>query len=695
MNNAYHEKLYKYYLREITYLRERGKEFANRYPLLASRLDLGDNASTDPHVERLLESFAFLTGRIQYDLNNEFMEIPAALLGLLYPHFLAPIPSMTIAQFTVDPEQGKLSDGYVIDRGTALFAEAYEGQICHFRTCYPVSLWPSEIRSAAYEPTDDGIVLRLKIQAMGLTLSELRVDRLRFFINGDSALVSTLYNLLECHLDQASIRASGRTEAAPEGPPGQWSWPAQFKFAGFDIHHAVLPDKLHTHHGYRLLTEFFVFPQKFHFFDISAPDGSTFFEVPEAEKESLQKLNHFEIRLTLDQKADLERDKMTHAGMTISENTFALGCTPIINLFKKTSEPIRLDHRKTEYKLVADARHESTTEVYGIEKVYTLSGQGAQVRTLPPFYALDHTAESQQTSVFWHGRRQPSFRRDLPGTEMLLSFVDLAFDPKSPQNVQTVYAETLCTNRRLAEQLTPGSELQLEGAAPVSRIACLGKPTPQLRPPMRGWTLWRLVSHLSLNHLSLFNAVRFVIDTKYSSYLDQGHVPKEVRFSFQDKGIRLSQNLYISKESDGKAWLLKDHNTGRDFTIAKEFNRLVVSDGNDSLRALQEILKLYSISGRSSTRDQILGIERLSCRRIVGRAGKEAWAGFARGTEVTLYFNEEKYQGQAAILLASVLNHFLPLYALMNSFTKLVVKSKQREGVWKEWSPMHGAQSLL
>ena len=142
------DELLPYYKKELAYLRGMGRLFAEKYPKLAGRLELGVHGSADPHVERLIECFAFLTGRIQHRLDSQFPEITTALLGVLYPHLVDPIPPLAIAHFEVDPDQGKLTTGYLIGKDTKLFAQTADGLTCRFRTCYPVTLWPLELTSA-------------------------------------------------------------------------------------------------------------------------------------------------------------------------------------------------------------------------------------------------------------------------------------------------------------------------------------------------------------------------------------------------------------------------------------------------------------------------------------------------------------------------------------------------------------------
>ncbi|MDH3599965.1 MAG: type VI secretion system baseplate subunit TssF, partial [Candidatus Tectomicrobia bacterium] len=186
-----------YYQQELTYLRRQGANFAARYPKVASRLELGAHECADPHVERLIESFAFLTARIQRQLDSEFPQITSALLGILYPQFLSPVPAMSVAQIEVDAEQGKLTDGHLIPRHTPLFAKSPQGHICRFRTCYPVTLWPLQVAFAGFEApakyewldarADVATVLRLRLVGQGISPQALTLDRLRFYLHGEPA----------------------------------------------------------------------------------------------------------------------------------------------------------------------------------------------------------------------------------------------------------------------------------------------------------------------------------------------------------------------------------------------------------------------------------------------------------------------------------------------------------------------------
>ncbi len=477
------EELLSYYQDELDYLREAGQEFADLYPKVAARLELGPDGSADPHVERLLEGFAFLTARVRMNLDQQFPEITTALLEVLYPQYLAPIPSASVARFEADPDEGKITTGHLIERHTPLFAEALDGVTARFRTCYPVTLWPLEVTEARVESTDrydflDGrpdvaSVIRVRLNCRQGKLEELAMDSLRFYLNADLRTAANLYELIFAQGAGAMV--------LPEDGPRRTLPPGAIRPVGFDDDDQLFPYPPHSLAGYRLLQEYFAFPRKYLFWDLTGLEGTL-------------KGGFFDILLLLKRVPD--------RFIQVDPDTFALGCTPVVNLFRKTTEPLRLDHRKHEYRLIPDIRRERSTEIHSILTVSRSVDETNEIERLDPYYSFSHQIETEGTKGFWTARRLATGRRDIPGTEMHLSFVDLAFDPGLP-NVQTVYAHTLCTNRRLAEQLPHGAALQTDSAAPVRTILLLHRPTPQQDPPATGESGWRLISHLSLNHLSL------------------------------------------------------------------------------------------------------------------------------------------------------------------------------------------------
>lgn len=611
MASEAHDDLLLAYQRELSYLRAMGAEFAAKYPKIASRLELAEDGSADPHVERLIESFAFLTARLQHQMDAEYPQFTMALLGVLYPHLIEPVPAMSVAQLQADPD-GTPPSGFEIPRHASLFADTETGQTARFRTCYPVTLWPVEVREARLETTDrhpflDGhpqvtAVLRLRLECMQDTFKQLELQHLRFHLNGERQVVFPLYDLLFGQVYGVALQApqkpgqgDGDRRPAPQVMP-----PSAIRPVGLRPEEEVLPTPNHAHPGYRLLQEYFTFPEKFLFFDLDL----------QGAQRIGGKLLDVLILLT----------EPPRRRLSFSAETFALGCTPVVNLFSQTSDPIRLDHRKSEYQLVVDKRQEAIIEVHTINSV-SASSDPQWPETIAPFFSFNHPAAGEHHTAFYHARRQPTGRREIPGTDVYLSFLDLNLQPTSPAT-QTVYAHCLCTNRDLAAQMPAGAAMQIELTAPITGITCLRKPTPRQDPPLGGKGLWRLVSQLSLNHLSL-------------------------------------------------------------------------ASGPESLNALRELLRLYGAAGQANLEGQLSGLMQLDCRPCVVHIGDEAWRGFCQGLELSLTFDEGFYVGQSALLFSAVLSTFFSLYAAVNTFTQVLVKSKQRQGVWKRWPPLAGAQPVL
>lgn len=485
------DPLLPYYERELTFLRQLGAEFASKYPKIAGRLLLEADKCEDPHVERLLQAFAFLASRIHHKLDDEFPEITDALLGVLYPHYVAPIPSMSIAQFVLDPDQGKLTNGHHIPQGSMLYSQSVNGSPCRFRTCYPVTLWPLEVTSARFDAPDRvspapqaAAVIRLELRCLGGTsFTDLALNSLRFFLHGESPLVYALYELLLNNTCQVQFRALDEQKGVkPIVLPARC-----LTSVGFGPDEGLLPYTPRSFLGYRLLQEYFAFPEKFLFFDLK--------ELDRAVRTRFR--TGVEVLLFLDKPPRLEQP--------IGADTFRLGVTPIANLFEQVAEPIRVTRAETEYRVVPDVGRQQATEVYSIESVTSVSPHLSEPIIFEPFYSFKHATEREQQQAFWHTTRRPSSRKGDSGTEVYLSLVDLNFRPTVPA-VETLTLHVTCTNRDLSGRLPFGGErgdLELEGAAPLSRIRCLKKPTETIRPPLRRGAQWRLISHLALNYLSI------------------------------------------------------------------------------------------------------------------------------------------------------------------------------------------------
>lgn len=487
-----------YYNQELAFIRQLGAEFAEAHPKIASRLRLGAKSVEDPHVARLIEAFALLNAKTRCKLEDDLPEYRDALLDILYPHYQAPIPSMSIMQ--LQPTAGKLMGKKVIAKNTQIISDANYGEQCQFSTCYPVTLWPISVGQAKLTglpiqaPAIDGIKqakasLRLNLTANNnLTFTEIAPDCLRFFINAPLQHAYALYELLFQHTIAMSVTYS------PYDSEPLAIDRSCLKAVGFQANEGMLPYEPRTFLGYRMLTEFFTLPEKFLFFDIEGLNSV-------AKEKLMADRQTLEIYFYLDQ-TNLELEHNLNA------KYFALGCTPVVNLFKHTADPIMLDHTKSEYHLIVDSHKPiQATEVYSIEKVTAINQVGVE-RNYQPFYGLTHY-EAEGETAFWYAKRRPGWyanRYVQQGSESFLSFVDPYFELNSTEN-WSIRVDLLCTNRDLAGKLPfGGDEPQLSLLASdehVTKIKCLTPITASQRPTFTDNKGWQLISHLSLNHLSL------------------------------------------------------------------------------------------------------------------------------------------------------------------------------------------------
>ena len=491
-------ELLPYYERELLFIRKRASEFAERYPERAAALKLTHAGCDDPHVERMIEAFALIAGRIQRKIDDEFPEITQALLELLYPHLVRQVPSMAIAQFEVDAEQVKSATGHVVPRRSIAYGEPLGGVQCRFRTAYPVRLFPIRVSSASFSHaanvpggvsgTNARYALRIELQTRGTAkFSALHIHELRFHLGGDLQAAHWLYELLLTKTSRVLVRCQEKG--------GKWYSTSleagSIREVGYNRDEAVLPYSETSFQGYRLLQEYFSFPQKFLFFDLAQLEKIT--GGPFSDR--------LELVILLDEFQRAER--ATFLESAVNTETFQLGCTPVVNLFDLCGEPIRLSHTRTEYPIVPDVHSPLAAEVYSVNRVTSVVPYSEEPKEYRPFYSFRH-GEHSRAEAFWCAARRPSERDGDSGTDVFLSLVDRNFNPVTPA-AEAVTTYLTCSNRNLPERLGLNGrwgELSLESSAIVQTRVVRG-PTKAIRPPMRKALQWRLISHLSLNHLSL------------------------------------------------------------------------------------------------------------------------------------------------------------------------------------------------
>jgi len=656
------ENLLPHYERELALLRQSSMSFAERYPKIAGRLQLANDVSQDPHVERMIESFALLAARIHKRLDDDFPLFTESMLEVLYPHYLRPFPSCSMAQFDLGTAAGQMSKVAEVPRGTLLNTRAVKGVVCKFRTTQAVTLRPVRMAQAAFRnsvlapectrvPPGATSVLSLTLELLSPQASwgVLSGQPLRVYLDGESSQVSVLREAL-CQKVVGVM-----TQVAPHQP---WVSAASIgvedarpKLAGFEDDEALIDFDERSHAAYRLLTEYFAFPDKFNFIDLTLPVPANLRHVV-ADGDGDQPgraVRALTLHLLLSGvRSDSDESRLLE---TVQARNFVLGCTPVVNLFSQPADPIRITHTTSSYPVLPDSRRAFGYEVYAIDRVYRVlqTPQGESVDEFRPFFSLRHDdllpfdeadistsapnlaalrrqrakqGEGRAPGRYWHAQRNDDLAEQSPGYETEISIVDVDFEPAQPQT-ETLSLTVSATNRDLPSLLAfgaPGGDLTMEGGSLAREIRLLRKPTPSQRFERGRGALWRLISHLSLNHLSL-------------------------------------------------------------------------SAGG--IDALKEMLRLYDLPRSASNRRQVDGLVAVEFKPATAWLPGEPFATFVRGTQVRLTVDEDSFVGTGLGLLAAVMDRFFGLYVHINSFTQLTIVSARTQEEVLTCPPRNGDKPLV
>lgn len=496
------ENLLPHYERELAFLRGHAGDFARRYPKIAGRLKLSGDVGEDPHVERLIESFALLSSRIHKRLDDDFPLFTESFLDVLYPHYLRPFPSCSIVRFDAGAGS-QMTKASIIERGTSLNTRPVRGVTCRFRTAHDVAVLPVRVASVAYRSTVNAptgspvprgstsdLQIEIELQSPQAQWDSLGTSHLRLYLDGEASQVSALREAL-CGKVLGCL-----VQTDPTGPwaDGRDALP---KPVGFAEDESLIDFDARSHPAYRLLTEYFAFPEKFNFVDLPLPPAL---------------LSSGARRATLHYPMSGVRSDSDEARLleTISEKNLLTGCTPVVNLFRQKADPIRVTHAAASYPVLPDGRRAFGYEVHAIERVYRLqqTPQGETIAEFRPFYSLQHEellSEGEGGGRYWHAHRDDDMACRSPGFETELSIVDVDFDPAAAQT-DTLSVDVTATNRDLPSQLSigaPGGDLTMDGGSAAREIRFMRKPSPSQRFERGQGAHWRLISHLSLNHLSL------------------------------------------------------------------------------------------------------------------------------------------------------------------------------------------------
>jgi len=499
-------KLLDYYNRELAYLREMGAEFAQRYPKVAGRLGMRGIEVADPYTERLMEGFAFLTSRVQLKMDAEFPRFSQRLLEMIAPNYLAPTPSMAIAELHPDSSKGDIRNGFNVPRGTMMDSQTLKksGVTCSYTTAQDVMLQPIRIKQvelggvAADAPLNQlglsqrgaASALRIRIECDdAVLLNHLSFDNLTFFLSGPDIQATKLLELIMAHgvgqFCQTVEKQPQRLTLADDA----------LRHEGFAADQALLPEDMRNFDGYRLLHEYFAFPQRFQFFSLQGLR-------PLLSRSTSAR--EFEIVVLLDKSEPaLER--------VVDVSHLALHCTPVINLFPRVAQRQKLNEGQFEYHLVVDNIRPLDYEVFSVSKLYASGGKQEQI--FRPFWSTYGSDDGNYGAYFSLRREQRTLseqaqrygtRTGYVGSEVFLTMVD---EKQSPWNDELTHftADVLCTSRDLPLMLIQQGQANfvMPDSIPVKQLTLRKGPTPPRPSLAEGLNTWRLVSHLQMNYLSL------------------------------------------------------------------------------------------------------------------------------------------------------------------------------------------------
>ncbi|HKM61095.1 MAG TPA: type VI secretion system baseplate subunit TssF [Acidisphaera sp.] len=624
-------RLLRLYENELAFVKDMGAEFAAEHPKVAARLDLGSTEVADPYVERLLEGFAFLTARIQLKMEAEFPTFTQSLLQMVYPHYLAPTPSMAVVRFRADPAAIRgMPEGVVLPAGSALrsLLGTEDQTNCEFRTGHAVHLLPIDITEAEYIssaaavaalglPEQRGVkaALRLRLKTSGdLPFNKIGLERLSLFLGGPEGSRARLYEQLVANVASIFVRPTTRPLPWMDKLP-----PSAIRARGFDEDDALLPRAPESFDGYRLLQEHYAMPERFLFVDIEGMDRSVI-RCAGGELDVVLLLNRSEPVLA------------TSFGL----DHIKLFCTPAINLFPRRSDRVNLSEREVEHQIVPDRMRPLDFEVFSVESVEGYAADGSEAQRFMPFYAANDLSQNAGLRSYYLLRRQPRQlssrarqrgpRSSYLGHEVLISLVDPEAAPFS-HSLRQLGLDLLCTNRDLPLSMPVGkqnTDFTITVSAPVQSVRCEVGPTAPRPCRADGDYAWRFISHLGLNYLSLTD-----------------------------------------------------------------------TDTAQGAAALRELLRLYVPSATSPAARQLESLLSVASHPVVRRIPGGGPVAVGRGLEVTLLMEEAAaFGGNTGILLAAVLDRFFAKYVSINGFTETVLRSPERGEVMR-WPMQIGRRPTL
>ncbi len=432
-------------------------------------------------MERLLEGFAFLTGRLRQKLDDELPELSHSLMQLLWPNYMRPLPAFSILQF--DPLK-RSGPALRVERDTPVESEPVDDVRCRFRTCYPTEVLPLDLVALNYSVKGDGslLSLRLEMSADG-HLGELELSRLRLHLPASATSSQMLYLSLLRNLESIELiplDGVGNPIDGANGVPMAFKMPGdRVQPVGFAEEEALIPYPLNTFRGYRFLQEYFAFQDKFLFVDINGLDL-----LKALPADILEEVRGLELRF------DIRKSGILRMRPTL--DNVKLHCTPIVNLFRHDALPIRLDGKQDEYLLLPAKFDQESCGVFSVESVTGWKPGGLGYQAYVAFESFEH---------------DPSF--DVPTSRPHYSVLQrasslhdgldtyLSFGVRHTQAHETLSVELMCTNQNLPRKLKPGDiKLACEQTPEFLSFRNITPATSSFAPPLNRDFLWKLISNI-------------------------------------------------------------------------------------------------------------------------------------------------------------------------------------------------------
>ena len=481
----------RYYQDELIALRELGKEYAKRNPALAPFLD---TPGRDPDVERILEGFAFLTGRLRQKIDDEFPEIIHSLFNLLWANYLRQIPASSIVRY--EPS-GNISGSVPIPRGTMVNSVKAEGTHCQFRTVYDTEILPLRIIGQSFLEKNGEASLILKFKSLGVPLENIPLSKLRFFIHGEPAIAHTIYHSMVAKTTEVRFALQNNEKK----PVITATIPAQsaIRPVGFLESEGLYPYPANTFPGYRILQEYFCFPEKFLFVEVrelaSGINRQILAEFPGEDE--------FELHFVM--------PDLPESFESFRVDNWQLYCTPVVNLFQMDAAPLTLNHKQTEYRIVPDPRLPYHYATYSVDRVETWGHDDRKRRNYVEFESFEHESLGRDSRTYYRRQIRPSHKDGAP--ETYISFMQAPGGVEIPQ-AETISMELTCTNRDLPRELGVGDiNVHADNTPDTVAFRNITPVIPPFNPPLEGDQLWRLLSNMSLNYIALSDiaALRAII----------------------------------------------------------------------------------------------------------------------------------------------------------------------------------------